>query len=232
MKIIIFILFKFIFFRELSGRYISIDNPELGRYSKRQLKEILNYIRITQNDLVEKAKLSQYKSHGNQLMVYCGILSLASYRVFRNQGMSHEYSTLLIGDVIWKLYIFGFKTIWITTGFITRSSYERLNYTLRILCKYPFNEDPKGYQVSVYSTSDYISTDFTQCVVQKYFSHVSTDKEMDFFRNSWCQYDFSLPSYLIDGGSYERKHTISNGDNICDMRWYAKPKVSGKKSNE
>jgi len=214
-----------LFFRGLVGRYISIENPLAGRYSRRKLKEIIKDIEQLLNELLLKAELSQYKSHGNRFMVFCSIVSLASYRALKDRGMSHQYATLLVSDVIWKLYIFGAKVVWIVTGFVSRNSHKRLNYTLRILCKYPFNPDPKGYQFSIFTSQDCITTNFTQCVAHKYFSHTGNEEEMDFFRNSWCKYDFALPSYLIEGGRYEREHTLSSGDGICDMKWYAKSKT-------
>lgn len=56
--------------------------------------------------------------------------------------------------------------------------------------------------------------------------HAATTEEIDFFKNSWCLYDFALPRYLIEGGCYELKHTLSNGDPVCDMKWYACSKIA------
>lgn len=42
-----------------------------------------------------------------------------------------------------------------------------------------------------------------------------TAEEVDFFKHSWCIYDFALPEYLIDGECYERNNTLSNGDSVC-----------------
>jgi len=212
------------------GRYISIERTKQGRYSKRQLKVIYKKIKKEQKRLKIKSKMPQYKSHGNRLMVFCGVISLAAYRVLRNEGMTHQYATLLVADVIWKLYILGAKTLWLATSLITREPQKRLNYTLRILCKYPFNTDPKGYQFKLRIMPDHLSMDFTQCVVHQFMRFVGNDEEMDFFRNSWCQYDFALPAYLIEGGGYEREHTLSHGDNICDMKWYAKSTKSENKN--
>lgn len=222
MKGIASILFKLFFLRELKGRYIYIEQPKHGRLTKRRLKETYKKIKEEQKRLQTQAELSQYKSHGNRLMVFCGVISLAAYRGLRNEGLSHQYATQLVADVIWKLYILGAKTLWLATSLIAREPQKRLNYTLRILCKYPFNTDPKGYQFKLQIMPDHLSMNFTQCAVHQFIKTLGSDEEMDFFRNSWCLYDFALPAYLTAGGSYEREHTLSHGDNICDMRWYAK----------
>lgn len=223
MKTAVSILFRFFFRRVLLGRYISLEQPRQGRYSKRKLKAIHRKIEEERKQLHRKADLSQYKSHGNRLMVFCGVVSLAAYRVLRKEGVTHQYATLLVADVIWKLYILGTKTLWLATGLIAREPQKRLNYTLRILCKFPFNSDPKGYQFELRTKSDHTYTGFTQCVVHQFIKFAGTEEEMDFFRNSWCLYDFALPGYLNEGGHYEREHTLSHGDGICDMKWYARP---------
>ena len=45
-------------------------------------------------------------------------------------------------------------------------------------------------------------------------------------------YDWALAYALLDGGfervgHYERPHTMSAGDNVYDMCWYARPPVDG-----
>lgn len=222
MKTIASILFKILFYRIIVGRYISIEEPKQGRYTKQQLKEIYKKIKTEQYELLIQSDLSQYKSSGNRLLVFCGVLSLAAYRGLINEGVTHQYATLLIADVMWKLYIFGVKFLWLIFGLIIRNPQKRLNFTLRILCKYPFNPDAKGYQFKLQTMPDHLSMNFTQCAVHQFIKMTGNDEEMDFFRNSWCLYDFALPSYLIESGHYEREHTLSHGDNICDMKWYAK----------
>lgn len=211
----------------MTGRYIDIAKPENGRYTKRRLKVIHNRIKYTVNQLMQRADNPSCKSHGNKLMVFCGIISLAAYREMRNEGVSHQYATILVGDVIWKLYILGVKPLWIIAGAFTRNPQKRLNYTLRILCIYPFNTDKNGYQYTLQTMSDHLAMDFSQCVVHQFMKTAGSEEEMDFFCNTWCLYDFALPPYLVNGGSYERMHTLSHGDNICDMKWYAAPKEPG-----
>jgi hypothetical protein len=55
------------------------------------------------------------------------------------------------------------------------------------------------------------------------FEYFKTQGEeaLEFFRNSWCTLDFPLAEFMVKGGRYERPHTLSAGDNVCDMRWIA-----------
>jgi len=222
MKMLTSVLFRWYFFRVLTGRYIAIERPNEGRYSRGHLQKIYKQVKKEERQLSVAFGLSQIGSRGNRLMVHCGIISLAAYRGFRKRGLSHEYATLLVADVIWKLYILGTRALWILTGLSSREPQKRLNTTLRILLKYPFNADPEGYQFEAKAAPDHFCTHFTQCAVHRYLGAVGNDEEMDFFRNSWCRFDFALPACLTREGGYVREHTLSHGDPVCDMRWYAK----------
>ena len=111
--------------------------------------------------------MSQYKSHGNRLMVFCGVICLAAYRGLRDERMSQHYATLLVGDIIWKLNLFGEKLLWLSVGLMVRKRQKKLNATLHILCKYPFNLDPKGYQFKFHTEMDHLSMGFTQSAVHQ-----------------------------------------------------------------
>ena len=48
------------------------------------------------------------------------------------------------------------------------------------------------------------------------------------FQRSWCTYDWALTYAMVGGGFqqkgyHERPHTMSKGDDVCDMCWYAHP---------
>jgi len=221
MKSIILFLFKYYFFNTIRGRYLSEDTPSLGRFSNRQISPVFKKINLMRKEILLKNDMALYTTQGNKLIVYCGIISLAAYRSLRAAGLSHQYATSLASDIIWKLYILGAKILWICAGLLTRNPQKRLNKVLMWLCKFPFNQDPKGYQYNVQVMPNHLAMNFTQCAVHQFMLKNTTKEEMDFFNKSWCQFDFSLPGYLIDGGFYERDHTLSAGDSICDMKWYA-----------
>jgi len=223
MKTILVILFKYYFYRTIKGRYISVEDPLKGRFSKRQVHEIYSDIVIFLNEILKDTDLSIYKSHGNRLLVYCGIVSLAAYRALRMKEISHSYATLLLSDTIWSLYSVSAKSLWIISALFSQNPQKRLNLVLRWLCKYPFNTDKKGYQYQIIFKKDYLEMNFTQCAVHQFMLSVASEEEMGFFKESWCLFDYALPGYLIKGGHYDRQHTLSSGDAVCDMKWYASP---------
>jgi hypothetical protein len=50
--------------------------------------------------------------------------------------------------------------------------------------------------------------------------------ELEAFYQSWCLYDWPAADILAGGragehGHYERPHTLSQGDSVCDMCWSA-----------
>ena len=45
-------------------------------------------------------------------------------------------------------------------------------------------------------------------------------EEMTLFRKTWCTFDYTSAEYAVEGGKYQRKHTLSDGDEVCDMRWF------------
>jgi len=54
------------------------------------------------------------------------------------------------------------------------------------------------------------------------------EEERRFFYNSWCMFDFAIAKVMAKDGSYERPHTLSAGDDVCDMRWFVKTDAPGK----
>ena len=62
--------------------------------------------------------------------------------------------------------------------------------------------------------------------VRNYIEKHGDRGELEAFQRSWCRYDWGLTYAMVDGrygvrGHYERPHTLSAGDDVCDMRWRA-----------
>jgi len=55
------------------------------------------------------------------------------------------------------------------------------------------------------------------------FDEEQGEEALEFFRKSWCTLDFPLAEAMVRGGRYERPRTLSEGDEVCDMRWIAEP---------
>jgi hypothetical protein len=75
-----------------------------------------------------------------------------------------------------------------------------------------------GYDWKLIESDNTTSYDIFKCPVYDYYKLLGHE-ELEFFRNSWCAFDFPLAEYLVKGGKYERKYTLSKGDDKCDMCW-------------
>jgi len=208
--------------RVLVGRYRNPDQPELGRLVRQDVDEILAGMREQAGKFIPEYDFSRLQSRGNRLNVSLGIYSLAAYRAMRGQGYSHEYATLLLGDVMWSVYTLAVKIPLFVIRPFSRNPQTRLNFVLRVFLFFPFNEDPAGYRRTYWKEQGRYCTDWQRCVVYDYFRDYAGEEEINFFRQTWCKYDFALPRLVHPDGYYERSHTLSSGDPVCDMRWYGR----------
>jgi len=96
-----------------------------------------------------------------------------------------------------------------------------MNFILRAFLRYPFSEP--GYQRKVWEESDGLNTYWYRCPPQAYFKQYGSPEEMLFFNRTWCAFDWAIANEMVAGGWYERPHTLSAGDDICDMKWHGRP---------
>ena len=109
-------------------------------------------------------------------MVFAGVVSLSAYQGLRQNGITHEYTSLLVSEVVWTIYMLGIKVIWFFAGLITRQPQKRLNLTLKALCKYPFTFEPSGYHYQIQQTTDHFgrkNTPFSIALDIKNYSKLS-----------------------------------------------------------
>ncbi len=180
--------------------------------------------------LLKDARLERYNSRGNRYNVMLAVFSLASYRTLRAAGINKEYATELFCDLGWKAYSKMMAIPLLIGRLRYRDPQKRLNFLLRTFMRFPFNqpEDREGYlpgyKVKAWAEKDRFCTDWSNCPPFNYFKEVGTDEEKTLFYQSWCMYDYAIPQLISKEGRYERTHTLSLGDNICDMRWFGKSK--------
>jgi len=208
--------------RIIVGRYRDPADPVLGRLVQGDVDAMLSSMDSKLGPLVSAADFSRLRSRGNRLNLLLGIYSQAMYRSMRELGFSHDRTTELLGDAMWWVYTLGAKIpLWLVRPF-SRDPQTRLNFLLRVFLFFPFNEDPNGYRRTYWKEDDRYCTDWHRCVVYDYFREHGTEEEIEFFRRTWCLYDFALPQLISPDGYYERPHTLSSGDEVCDMRWYGR----------
>jgi len=219
-RMLLHFLIKRATFHVMIGRYRDPTKPKLGRFVRSDVETLLTKTYKYADKLVPEADLSQYRSWGNRLNTLFGVYSLANYRALRDSGFTHERSIEIFGDMLWRLYAFGVNIPLFFVRPFTKNPQTRLNFVLRIFLIFPFADDPVGYHRTHWKEENRYCTDWHRCVVYDYFRKHASEQEIELFRHTWCQFDYALPSLIHPDGFYERPHTLSNGDNVCDMRWY------------
>ena len=219
MSIIKFILkwlFKWAGKRSLVGRYVNRHEPQKGRFTADDLNRILEITLNNFEDLLPGAKVDRFETLGSRMNVILGIASLAMYKALLAEGIDHDYAIELFTDVAWKVYEkFVVVPRWIAR-LAGRDPQQQMNIMLHAFLKFPFNRP--GYQWKVKSEDKGFQIDFFRCPIRDYFHEMG---EEDFLLNSWCTLDFALAQVMVHGGHYERPHTLSAGDPVCDMTWSA-----------
>jgi hypothetical protein len=74
-------------------------------------------------------------------------------------------------------------------------------------------------------------TTFTSCAplnfVRQLIEEQGDDGELAFFERTFCTFDWPLVDFLVGRPArYERPHTLSFGDDRCDMLWSATPPLT------
>jgi len=198
----------------LSGRNRDRQQPELGRITKEDINLILE--EIWKSYTILKTNAPYEKTLGARIMVRNGILSLALYRAVGKIVTGEDYVTELCTDILWKFYIKQIRIQKFITRILRREPHQQMNMLQRIFLWFPLAKP--GYDWRINEMGKVFSYDIVRCPVYDYFK-TQGRAELEFFQNSWCTLDFPLAEHLVKGGKYERAHTLSTGDDKCDMCW-------------
>jgi hypothetical protein len=166
---------------------------------------------------------------------------VSAYHSLLDVGIEKDYAIELFADIGWKVYIKFLPLLSLISRITTRNDQRRINLMLRILMIFPFSTPGlPGYECKAWSETDCYCTYWTHCppfeFVRKYVETHGDRGEIEAYQKSWCEYDWALAFAMVNGGfgvkgHYERQHTLSSGDEICDMRWYAESKTVEESSN-
>jgi hypothetical protein len=214
-------LFRWAGKRALVGRYVDRQHPHQGRFTVTDLNRILNGMLHHFETLLPKANIGRFKTLGSRINVLLSVASLAMYRALLEEEIERDYAIELFTGVAWKVYEKFVVVPRLLARLTTRDPQERMNFMLLAFLRFPFNRP--GYQWKVKSQEEglqgqALQIDFYRCPVRDYFHEMG---EEDFLLNSWCTLDFALAQAMVKGGHYERPHTLSAGDPLCDMTWSA-----------
>jgi hypothetical protein len=205
----------------LVGRYRNREEATQGRFNRGQVEVLLTDIWRHLDRLLPAASLKQYKTLGNRQNLFLAVATRAAYHAFLEAGIDAVYATELISDIAWKVYASWLSIPRFFAQLVTRNPQKQMNFILRAFLRYPFSEP--GYQRKVWQEADGLNTYFYRCPPHAYFQQHGTPEEMLFFNRTWCTFDWAIANEMVEGGRYERPHTLSSGDAVCDMKWYVRP---------
>lgn len=213
----------------VAGRMLQRDHPERGRFLPNQVDAILAQAWRNLDDMLPEAELRRLPTRGNRQNVYLAALTIAAYRAFVDAGIERAYAIELFADVGWKVYE-RFVTLprWVVR-LLTRNPQRQLELILRSLLVYPFSHPGRpGYECRAWSEPGAFCTYWTHCppyaFVRRWVETHGDHGEVEAFRRSWCWYDWAVAQAMVGTEAearYERSHTLSAGDDVCDMRWSA-----------
>lgn len=215
----------------LEGRLLDRERPIRGRWTRLEVDRYLRDLWERVEDLLPDAELERLPTVGNRHNVFLAVVTTAAYQVMLERGVERTYAMELVADVGWKVYAWMLRLAATPFRMTSRDSQVRMDRTLRALMRFPFSAPGRpGYEVEVHSGPHAFVTNWRHCPPQTFVRELVRRRgdrgELEAFANSWCLYDWPGADVLAgDGerGHYEREHTLSRGDAVCDMCWRGRP---------
>lgn len=196
--------------------------PEYGRFTPREISQIIKQARLNIKELMPY--FVNHDNISNYLMEYGGLLDLAIYRALVNETTDTNYAMGLIGDMIWQARMNAKGLIPIVdpmririAKLTTKNPMDFLEKRLRDGMKYPYSKP--GYKIEFSRDKNVYCMNIYSCPVFDFYRQFGQE-EITLFRKTWCTFDYSVAEHLVEGGKYQREHTLSDGDEVCDMRWF------------
>lgn len=226
-------VFKQAAYQVVEGRMIVRDRPEKGRFLRHHVDNILKLTWHNLDEMLPVAQLDKLPSIGNGQNVYLAVATMAAYHAFLEADIEKDYAIELLADLGWKVYTKMIGLPRFIARLVSRDPQKQINFILRLLMIYPFSAPGRpGYEVKAWAESDRFCTYWTHCppfaFVKQLIERNGDGGEVEAFNKSWCWYDWAATYAMVAGGHnklgyYVRTHTLSAGDDVCDMEWYAKP---------
>lgn len=196
--------------------------PEYGRFTPREIKQIVFHSNLNVKELMPY--FNDLDNVGNYQNEYVGLIDLAIYRALLKQKVTRDYAVTLVGDMQWQGVVNTGGLIPIIDPLrkkvhrlTTRDPMAYLEKRLKSMMKYPYSEP--GYRIELHRDKDMYCMDIYSCPVFDFYKQFGQE-EMTLFRRTWCTFDYTSAEHAVEGGKYLRRHTLSDGDEVCDMRWF------------
>ena len=214
----------------LIARRIKTDDRTYDRWLDQDLDVFLRLLDDRAARMRSLARLDEMPTTGNRLMVELAVFTAATYRALLDCGLSRKAARSALADIGWLVYAWMLRLSSLPFRLVTRDPGKRVRGTIRLLLWFPFNAPgAPGYEVEAYREGDDLITNWTRCPPQSFVrdlvSETGDQGDLLAFYESWCLYDWPGADLIAsDGqrGHYVRRHTLSQGDSVCDMCWKAK----------
>jgi len=163
------------------------DNmPEYGRFTPREIKETIFQANLNIKELMPY--FNDTDNIGNYQNTYVGLVDLAIYRALVKKGITRDYATNLVGDMMWLAAMNAKGMIPIIdplrkklTQLRSKDSMTYLGKRLKSMLKYPYSEP--GYKTEFYLTENIYHMDIYSCPVFDFYYQFG-EEEMTFFRKT------------------------------------------------
>jgi len=196
--------------------------PEYGRFTPKEIKRIVFQAYLNVEELMPY--FNDLENLGNYQNEYAGLIDLAIYRALLKAGIDRNYAVNLVGDMMWQALVNAKGVVPIIDPLrnklhrlTTKDPMAYLEKRLKDGMKYPYSKP--GYKIEFYKDKDVYCMDIYSCPVFDFYKQFGKE-EMALFRKTWCTFDYALAENIVEGGKYQRKHTLSDGDEVCDMRYF------------
>ncbi len=211
----------------LQGRLLDPDEPERGRWLRKDVNRMLHATWVRVDELLPDADLRTIPTLGNRNNVFLAVVTTAGYQALLECGMPRARAADLIADVGWKIYALGISAASFLPRVSTRDTGKRMDRTLQAMMRSVFRAPGRpGYEVEVVKEKGRLVTHWTWCPPQVFVRNLidrrGDNGELEAFYRSWCLYDWPGADMMADDGMhghYERTLTQSKGDAVCDMCW-------------
>jgi len=201
--------------------------PEYGRFTPREIEQIILQAYSNIKELMPHFK--DLENIGNYQNEYAGLLDLAIYRALIKHNIARDYAMNLVGDMMWQAVVNAKGLIPIIDPLrkrwmklTTRDPLTYLGKRIKAMMKYPYSKP--GYKIELYMDKGVYCMDIYSCPVFDFYRQFE-EEEMTLFRRTWCTFDYASAEYAVEGGKYQREHTLSDGHDVCDMRWSIDSKI-------
>ena len=215
--------------RHLAGRMVDPDDESRGRFLRSGADGVARRQAEEFDAMLPVASIEDLPTAGSRINVALTVMTISLYRALVGEGVQKEHARELTSDVVWHFYAIGGRTVHGIAGIRSRDPHRRMVTALRMMLRFPFGAPGRpAYEVATSDERGKFVTTWTWCpphaFVRQLIEAQGDDGELAAFRRSWCSFDWAFNDLLAGGtGSYTRPHTMSDGDQSCDMTWRLAP---------